>query len=75
MIDLIFVKSTANVTAHGTLPKIADHDGILVSYYLESEKPKTKTKLVYDYNRVDVNRLIDYINILTTIQMYFNIQF
>ena len=61
MIDLIFVNSTANVTNHGTLPKIADHDGILVSYYLETEKPIIKTKLVYDYNKVDVNGLIDYI--------------
>ena len=44
-----------NVTTHGTLPKIADHDGVLVNYYLETQKPKTKMKLVYDYNNVDVN--------------------
>ena len=31
LIDLIFVTNSENLTAHGTLPKIADHDGVIVS--------------------------------------------
>ena len=40
LIDLIFEMNTERVSSHGTLPKIADHDGIIVSYDLESEKNK-----------------------------------
>ena len=31
-------------SAHGTLPEIADHDGVLVSYALESQRPKNKSR-------------------------------
>ena len=61
LIDLIFEMNTERVSSHGTLPKIADHDGIIVSYDLESEKTKSKSKIIYDYNKVDENGLINFI--------------
>ena len=44
LIDLIFVKDTDLVSCHGTLPKIADHDGIVVSYNMKIENIKQKKK-------------------------------
>ena len=61
LIDLIFESNTQTISSHGTLPKIADHDGVVVSYYLESHIPKTKTKIVFDYNKADINGLTEYI--------------
>ena len=61
LIDLIFESNTDTVSAHGTLPQIADHDGVLVSYYIESQKQNIKTKIIYDYKNADVNGLIDHI--------------
>ena len=57
--------NTDNVSCHGTLPKIADHQRVLFSYYIESQKQKPKTKTVYDYKNADINCLINYINSLT----------
>ena len=34
LIDLIFVSNTDNVQHHGTLPRIADHDGVFVDFFL-----------------------------------------
>ena len=48
-------------SAHGTIPQIADNDGVLVSYYIESQKQNIKTKITYDYKNADVNGLIDHI--------------
>ena len=31
LIDLVFVTSIDRVTCHGTIPKIADHEGVFVS--------------------------------------------
>ena len=61
MIDLIFERNTDNVSSHGTLPKIADHDGVLVSYLINSQKQKQKTKIIHDYKNADINGLIDHI--------------
>ena len=36
LIDLFFTDSVDNIECHGTLPKIADHDGIIASYKLKS---------------------------------------
>ena len=46
LIDLFFVDKTDDISCHGTLPKIADHDGILASFQLETQKPKLKTKII-----------------------------
>ena len=46
---------------HGTLHKLADHDGVLVSFNTKSLKPKPQTKTIYDYKNADVDGLINYI--------------
>ena len=40
LIDLV----SEDVVCHGTLPKIADHEGVLVSFNTESKNPKPKTR-------------------------------
>ena len=37
LIDLFFTNSVDNIECHGTLPKIADHDGIFASFKLNFE--------------------------------------
>ena len=61
LIDLFFVDNPQDIVCHGTLPKIADHDGILASFKLEMQKPKARTKTVYDYRNADVSGLINHI--------------
>ena len=61
MIDLIFVNQSDDVICHGTLPKIADHDGVIVSFYTKNIKPKLKTRTIYDYKNADVEGLIKHI--------------
>ena len=58
LIDLIFVNDSDDVVCHGTLPKIADHEGVLASFNIESQKPKPKTKIIYYYKNADINGLI-----------------
>ena len=41
------------------LPQIADHDGTLVSFNTKSQKPKQKTRIVYDYKNADEEGLIN----------------
>ena len=50
--------NTDTVSCHGALPKIADHAGVLVSYSIESQSQKAKTKYIYDYKNADVTGLI-----------------
>ena len=61
LIDLIFVNQPDDVICHGTLPKIADHDGVVVSFNTKNVKPKPKTKLIHDYKNADVEGLIKFI--------------
>ena len=61
LIDLIYVNQPDDVICHGTLPKIADHDGVVVSFNTKNIKQKTNTKIVYDYKNTDVEGLINYI--------------
>ena len=61
LLDLFFVDNLNDIDCHGTLPKIADHDGIVASFKLNLQKPKVKTKKVYDYLKVDIEGLIDFI--------------
>ena len=44
LIDLFFVDNLENIDCYGTLPKIADHEGIIASFKLNLQKPKIKTK-------------------------------
>ena len=48
LIDFIFVSSTDQVQNHGTLPRIADHDGVFVDFICSGKKSKTSFKTVYD---------------------------
>ena len=61
LIDLIFVNQPDDVICHGTLPKIADHDGVVVSFNTKNIKPKIKTRIIYDYKNADEEGLIKYI--------------
>ena len=61
LIDLFFADNIEDIVCHGTLPRIADHDGILASFKLEMQKPKARTKKVYDYRNADITGLIDHI--------------
>ena len=61
IVDLIFVNQPDDVLCHGTLPKIADHNGVIVSFNFKIDKVKEKTKTIYDYKNADVNGLIEYI--------------
>ena len=56
-----FADNIEDIVCHGTLPRIADHDGILASFKLEMQKPKARTKKVYDYKNADITGLIDHI--------------
>ena len=61
LISLIYIDKPDDVVCHGTLHKIADHDGVLVSFNLKSQKQSIKTKKVYDYNNADIEGLIKHI--------------
>ena len=59
---MFFVSTIDDVKAHGTLPSIADHDGIFASFNSIKTQAKPKSKLVYDYKNADEKGLIKYIN-------------
>ena len=61
LIDLIFTNKSDDIMCHGTLPKIADHEGIIVSFNTKSQKIKPKSKIIYDYQNADEAGLIKYI--------------
>ena len=61
LISLIYVNKPDDVICHGTLHRIADHDGVLVSFNTKSIKPKPKTKTIYDYKNADIEGLIKFI--------------
>ena len=61
LIDLFFSDNVEDIVCHGTLPKIADHDGVIASYKLNVQKPKAKTKTIYDYKNADVQGLINHV--------------
>ena len=61
LIDLFFADKTEDIVCHGTLPRIADHDGILASYKLNLQKVKARTKTVYDYKNADIIGLRNHI--------------
>ena len=62
LIDLFYVNSSEDVLLHGTLPKIADHDGIFASFNIQMPKAKPVTKTIYDYKNCDIEGLKKYIN-------------
>ena len=60
LIDLFYLNNSENVICHGTLPKIADHDGVIVSFNVKSQKQAQKTKTLYDYKNADDEGLLKY---------------
>ena len=61
LVDLVFVQNQDFLTIHGTLPKIADHDGTLVSFHSTRQKEKPRTRTIYEYNKLNEEALIKYI--------------
>ena len=61
LIDLIFTNIVDDIVCHGTLPKIADHEGTIVCLNTKSTNSKSKSKVIYDYKNADEAGLIDYI--------------
>ena len=61
LIDLFYVKNRDNIVAQGTLPKIADHDGILCSFNIQNTKPQIRTREIFDYKNADLTGLTEYI--------------
>ena len=49
LISLIYVNKSDDIICHGTLHKIADHDGVLVS------------SNIYDHKNVDIDGLVKYV--------------
>ena len=61
LVDLIFIQNLDYMTLHGTLPKIADHDGIVVTFHSNRPKVLPRTRTVHDYNKLNEEELIKYI--------------
>ena len=64
--------STDDVLLRGTIPKIADHDGIFASFNIQLTKPKPTTKTVFDYKNCDMDGLIKYIQTYDFKSLVFN---
>ena len=60
LVDLFFVSTIDNVKAHGTLPAIADHDGIFASFHSIKTRAKPLKKNVFDYKNADEQGLLKY---------------
>ena len=61
LVDLFFVSTIDDVKSHGTLPSIADHDGIFASFHSIKTQAKPKSKTVFDYKNADETGLIKYL--------------
>ena len=61
LIDLIYLDNIDAVTSHGSFPKIADHDGIFVSFHCTQENIPVRTRVNYDYTNVDEEGLVNHI--------------
>ena len=61
LIDLFFTSKPDDVVIQGTLPSIADHEGILCSFNTTEQKALPRTKTIYDYKNIDFIALKKYI--------------
>jgi hypothetical protein len=61
LIDLCFVSSVDDISSHGTLPKVADHDGIFVSFKNNIPLPKPIKRTMHDYKNMDQIALVNFI--------------
>ena len=53
LIDLIFTSNQDNISCHGTLPPVADHEGIFVSFHCVQAKENIIKKSIYDFQNID----------------------
>ena len=53
LIDLIFTNNVDNIQSQGTLPPIADHEGIFVNFHRIQVKDSLIKKSVFDFKRID----------------------
>ena len=56
-----FTDKLEDVAIHGTLPSIADHEGIICVFTLTEQKATPRTKTIYDYKNVDLPGLKSHI--------------
>ena len=61
LVDLIFIQNVDYMTLHGTLPKIANHDGIIATFHSDRPKELPRTRTVHNYNKINEEELIKYI--------------
>ena len=50
-----------NISCHGTLPPVADHEGVFVSFHCVQVKENIISKCVYDYSNIDEVGLREFI--------------
>ena len=61
LFDLAFTSNLDKICSHGTLPPIADHEGIFVLFRCVKEQQSVITKSVYDFRNIDEIGLRNYI--------------
>ena len=62
LIDLIFIDNLDCVTRHGTLPRIADHDGVFITFHkIKQKQYSPRTRTIYNYKDIDETGLINFI--------------
>ena len=61
LIDLVFTSNVDNISCHSTLPPVADHEGVFVSFHCVQAKENIIKKCVYDYSNIDEIGLRDFI--------------
>ena len=62
LVDLFFVTCIDTVKSHGTLPPIADQDGIFTSFINVKTQYKPGKRTVYDYKNANEKGLIKYLS-------------
>lgn len=72
LLDLIFIDNIVNVVLHGTIPKIADHDGVLVVLNVDKTIPVVKSRKVYDYSKIDFKSLEEHLKTTNFNDIVFN---
>ena len=53
LIDLIFTSNVDNIQSQGTLPPLADHEGIFVNFHRIQVKDSLLRKSIFDFKRID----------------------
>ena len=53
LVDLVYVQNQDYLSIQGTLPRVADHDGTLVSFHSHRPKVLPQTRTIYDYSKIN----------------------